>query len=77
MLLSAVSVLVVAQRSSEVPEGLMNNPVYKVYKIQHTSNLKGTKPLLESYTDTKCTFRTTLKIICHFPAVYSVVIKEW
>jgi len=29
MLLSAVSVLVVAQSSSEVPEGLMNNPVYK------------------------------------------------
>jgi hypothetical protein len=29
MLLSAVSVLVVAQRSSELPEGLMNNPVYK------------------------------------------------
>jgi hypothetical protein len=27
-LLSAVSVLVVAQRSSKVPEGLMNNPVY-------------------------------------------------
>jgi hypothetical protein len=28
MLLSALSVLVVAQSSSEVPEGLMNNPVY-------------------------------------------------
>jgi len=28
MLLSAVSVLVVAQSSSEVLEGLMNNPVY-------------------------------------------------
>ena len=28
MLLSAVSVLVVAQSSSEMPEGLMNNPVY-------------------------------------------------
>ena len=28
MLLSAVSVLVVAQSSSEVTEGLMNNPVY-------------------------------------------------
>jgi len=28
MLLSVVSVLVVAQSSSEVPEGLMNNPVY-------------------------------------------------
>jgi hypothetical protein len=31
MLLSAVSVLVVAQRSSEVPEGLMNNPVYPTW----------------------------------------------
>ena len=30
MLLSAVSVLVVAQSSSEIPEGLMNNPVFKV-----------------------------------------------
>jgi hypothetical protein len=29
MLLSAVSVLVVAQLSSEVPEGLMNYPVFK------------------------------------------------
>jgi hypothetical protein len=28
MFLSAVSVLVVVQLSSEVPEGLMNNPVY-------------------------------------------------
>ena len=27
MLLSAVSVMVVAQSSSEIPEGLMNNPV--------------------------------------------------
>ena len=30
MLLSAVSVLVVAQSSSEIPEGLMNNPVCAV-----------------------------------------------
>jgi hypothetical protein len=30
MLLSAVSVLVVAQPSSEVPEGLMNYPVYSI-----------------------------------------------
>ena len=28
MLLSAVSVMVVAQSSSEIPEGLMNNPVF-------------------------------------------------
>jgi len=29
--LSAVSVLVVAQSSSEIPEGLMNNPVLNTY----------------------------------------------
>ena len=29
MFLSAVSVLVVAQSSSEIPEGLMNNPVHE------------------------------------------------
>ena len=33
MLVSAVSVLVVAQSSSEIPEGLMNNPVYILYKV--------------------------------------------
>ena len=33
MLLSAVSVLVVAQSSSEIPEGLMNNPVLSYYLI--------------------------------------------
>ena len=27
-MISAVSVLVVAQSSSEIPEGLMNNPVF-------------------------------------------------
>ena len=33
MLLSAVSVLVVAQSSSEIPEGLMNNPVYVLHLV--------------------------------------------
>ena len=33
MLLSAVSVLVVAQSSSEIPEGLMNNPVFRQQKF--------------------------------------------
>ena len=33
MLLSALSFLVVAQSSSEVPEGLMNNPVLFVYLV--------------------------------------------
>ena len=32
MLLSAVSVLVVAQSSSEIPEGLMNNPLFTFLK---------------------------------------------
>ena len=34
MLLSAVSVLVVAQSSSEIPEGLMNNPVLSGDQIE-------------------------------------------
>jgi len=34
MLLSALSFLVVAQSSSEVPEGLMNNPVYFVIHLR-------------------------------------------
>jgi len=39
MLLSALSFLVVAQSSSEVPEGLMNNPVLK-----NVCSLASTKP---------------------------------
>jgi len=33
MLLSAVSVLVFAQSSSEIREGLMNNPVFIIFYI--------------------------------------------
>ena len=36
-MLSAVSVLVVAQSSWEIPEGLMNNPVY--YKCLYIISL--------------------------------------
>ena len=39
MLLSAVSVLVVAQSSSEIPEGLMNNPVYQVALVSLPAHL--------------------------------------
>ena len=38
MLLSAVSVLVVAQSSSETPEGLMNNPVLKAAAKKSVGN---------------------------------------
>jgi len=40
MLLSAVSVLVVAQSSSEIPEGLTSNPVYVT---QHFLQIKTIK----------------------------------
>jgi hypothetical protein len=33
MLLSSVSVLVVAQSSSEIPDGLMNNPVLYIIAL--------------------------------------------
>jgi len=38
MLLSAVSVLVVAQSSLEIPEGLMNNPVYSTTERNDSLN---------------------------------------
>ena len=44
MLLSAVSVLVVAQSSSEIPEGLMNNPVCKVKNVKLSRYIPGCGP---------------------------------
>ena len=41
MLLSAVSVLVVAQSSSEIPEELMNNPVYHKGRLCHPAYITG------------------------------------
>ena len=38
MLLSAVSVLVIAQSSSEIPEGLMNNPVFMQIVLRVSSD---------------------------------------
>ena len=39
MLLSAVSVLVVVQSSSEIPEGLMNNPVHETGETRTTLDI--------------------------------------
>ena len=39
MFLSAVSVLVVAQSSSEIPEGLMNNLYFKYELRSHSINM--------------------------------------
>jgi len=46
MLLSAVSVLVVAQSSSEIPEGLMNNPVFKVGQHNNPNCKKTSQELI-------------------------------
>ena len=41
MLLSAVSVLVVALSIFEIPEGLMNNPVYYIVEIRRSDIQSG------------------------------------
>ena len=75
MLLSAVSVLVVAQSSSEIPEGLMNNPVF--YPQQNEvisswgewiSNAKETLCNMESVT---CLFIKSVTVMdIHFPIAF-------
>ena len=45
MLLSAVSVLVVAQSSSEIPEGLMNNPVFLKCEARMLLDIRAHKDL--------------------------------
>ena len=64
MLLSAVSVLVVAQSSSEVPEGLMNNPVHSLRRV-HIS-YKIVLSLLTSIIEPKLTFIIYCLIIFYF-----------
>ena len=54
MLLSAVSVLVVAQSISEIPEGLMNNPVFvEDIVVIHSVG----KCLTLQYSGTLCDFK--------------------
>jgi len=45
MLLSALSFLVVAQSSSEVPEGLMNNPVHVLSDVPSALKTYAAVPL--------------------------------
>ena len=58
MLLSAVSVLVVAQSSSEIPEGLMNNPVLNVAETGTDSCGRDGRYLLLCKRKDKCHGRT-------------------
>ena len=55
MLLSAVSVLVVAQSSSENPEGHMNNPVY-IYIYIRAVGCSCVAYVLKSYKSNNVSF---------------------
>ena len=50
MPLSALSVLVVAQSSSEIAEGLMNNPVFNLIRFQNFRTLALTPVLCSFYS---------------------------
>ena len=65
MLLSAVSVLVVAQSSSEIPEGLMNNPVYDI--IVPVTNATLVLPPDEPY----CSMSLAVHLPCYQPTRYN------
>jgi hypothetical protein len=53
MILSAVSVLVVAQSSSEIPEGLMNNPVYNLLLYTSVKFYPYFRPKGQRFNDNK------------------------
>ena len=91
MLLSAVSVLVVAQSSSEIPEGLMNNTVYQRISAGRSSaaiqsqvptagvaNYPETRRLTaaHSYCPTPATHLFTAAMAFLKRPVYSSVIKS-
>ena len=50
MLLSAVSVLVVAQSSSEIPKGFMNNPVFYLRFVTHMKEKINSNQILAGKT---------------------------
>ena len=71
MLISAVSVLVVAQSSSEIPEGLMNNPVLatRLPVVDEVSDLLGQLHTrdLRLYNYLKCDSQSSTRtIFCIF-----------
>ena len=70
MLLSAVSVLGVAQSSSDIPEGLMNNPVYKIDFISFDVVSKDyfSLPKMSETMEIFCLLKKTVfinKVSCH------------
>ena len=85
MLLSAVSVLVVAQSSSEIPEGIMNNPVLSPPGITDDPGIRSILSGLELSEDrtrneetnmvVRRTFDTSgLNIVnCHYSGILAVL----
>ena len=69
MLLSAVSVSVVAQSSSEIPEGLMNNPVLKWRTVTQTSS-----PTWAIFTTTSLIKHKQLSIWCMQKALEDICV---
>jgi len=60
MLLSALSFLVVAQSSSEVLEGLMNNPVFPVLKPHGLDDFPTMSVTVNKITRLMCLTHTTV-----------------
>ena len=75
MLLSAVSVLVVAQSSSVIPEGLMNNPVdeHEASRSTGESNASGDGDT-RSVTDI---LKQQLKPSLHGDLYTGAVVRKW
>ena len=69
MLLSAVSVLVVAQSISEIPEGLMNNPVFQVLITIENSYVLNYRDVVESYFSLRPR-KETIKSLMESPVYY-------
>ena len=62
MLLSAVSFLFLAQSSSEVPEGLMNNPVFPCDFLKRNVNPGRFRTVSQTDVNTNCLSRERPKV---------------
>ena len=77
MLLSAVSVLVVAQSISEIPEGLMNNPVFTDNSPQHSLQLCLIHALITSVITSIQSFHTNKEPACSPKILVTTQKMEW
>ena len=76
MLLSAVSVLVVAQSSSEIPDGLMNNPVLLLLHLAHVNQPKEFIATLRVQVEIKPKTSQTNKILTTLGLIIKTLYKQ-